>query len=85
MGWKEAACLDSWDSCLFDVFPSVHGQFAVCYKTLGKLDEEAGIETRLKFPSRSGRVKFQSAHFIGEHMKGQDNIHDTDLANSEPD
>lgn len=80
---KGAACLDSWGSCLFNVFPSAHGQFAACYKTLSKLDEEAGIETRLKFPSRSGRVKFQSAYFIGQHVKGQDNIHDTNLANSE--
>lgn len=78
---KGGACLDSWGSCLFNAFLCVHGQFAVCSKTLSKLDEEAGIETRLEFPSRSGRVKFQSAYIIGEHVNGQDNIHEAELAN----
>lgn len=78
---KGEACLDSWGNCLFNTFLCVHGQFAVCSKTLSKLDEEAGIETRLEFPSKSGKVKFQSAYITGEHVKEQDNIHQTKLEN----
>jgi len=85
-GWigKGRDCLDSWGNCLFNAFLCVHGQFAVCSKTLRKLDEETGIETRLEFPSRSGRAKFQSAYIIREHMKRQNNIHETELAKLEP-
>lgn len=74
-------CLDSWGNCLFNAFLCIHGQFAVFSKTSGKLDEEVGIETRLQFPSRSERVKFQSAYAIEKCMKEQVNICEIELAN----
>lgn len=75
--------MNSWGNCLFNAFLCVRGQFTVFFKTSGKLDEEAGIETRLEFPSRLGRVKFQSACIIGEHVKEQVNIPETELASYE--